>query len=146
MRNIAVATVLFAVSLGALAQTAPSKPTEPTSNDSAWVVAANSADTTYSIRKGSFVETKTKDGTLVESVVGQNFHRNTKTVEYEKLYVTKSDCDAGIGKLVILDTNGNYTGESDFVSKGDSVASGMADMICGVYQMALKQRNDKGLK
>lgn len=145
MKGIMMGAAISLVSFGAIATSATNKPSESTSNNSAWVHVTSSDDVSFSARKGSFEMTKTKDGTPVASILGQYVIKKSKAVLYNKLYVSTSDCAAGYGKLVLLDTNDNYSSESEFVSKGENVASNIADFICAIYQVALEKQNGKSL-
>jgi hypothetical protein len=50
-----------------------------------------------------------------------------------------------MGKIVSLNIDGTYLFENDFVFGSGSVASGMAEAICGAYTYAVKTREKKGL-
>lgn len=115
--------------------------------ESEWVVIAqNSDDTTfYSGKSGSFEITTTKAGTRIAMILGQIEDKKLKTVTYNKWYVTTADCDAGIGKLVVLKVNGDFDNETDYVSKGKNIASGIGDMICDIYQSDKKEKNGKSV-
>lgn len=80
----------------------------------------------YSGKKGSFEITTTKAGTSIAIILGQIEDTKDKSVTYKKWYVATSDCEAGIGKLVVLKINGDYDFESDYVSKGNSIEIGRA--------------------
>lgn len=116
-----------------------------TSTESDWVEVSSTDTDTFSVRKGSFKVTKTKGGSDIAVVLGQATNRKSKSIEYRQWYVSKDDCLSGLGKLVILDTKGTYVGEVDFVAKGDSAASGIADTICRIYLADLKEQQDKGI-
>ncbi len=99
----------------------------------------------YSIRKGSFEITKTKAGTPIAVVIVQDTEKKTQNITYNQTYVTKSDCLNGLGKIVSLDTSGQYLYENDFVSDGNSIASSIASLICGIYNDELKKQSDKSI-
>ena len=56
-----------------------------------------------------------------------------------------SDCLSGQGKLVRLQMDGSYDNEFDYVAKGESVASGIADTICFIYKSALDEQQSKSI-
>ena len=78
-------------------------------------------------------------------ILGQIEDKKNKSVTYGKWYVSTSDCDAGLGKLVILNVNGDYNFESDFVANGNNIASAVADLICNIYRTDAQERRDKGI-
>lgn len=139
----AVAMISFATNVEAAAN----KPNQAASDVSSWiqVAADDSGNVSFSARKGSFEVTQTKDGTAVGSILGQYTLKKPDSIRYYKLYVSQSDCAAGYGQLVLLDTNGSYSSESPFVSKGASIASGIADFICEVYESVLEKQGGKSL-
>ena len=110
-----------------------------------WVEVASTDTHTFSVRKGSFEVTETKGGADIAVVLGQATNKKNKSIEYRQWYVSKDDCVSGLGKLVMLDTKGAYVSEVDFVAKGDSAASGIADTICRIYLDELKKQQDKGI-
>ncbi len=114
---------------------------------SEWVpITQNSDDTKfYSGKKGSYELTSTKGGTPIAMVLGQIEDKKAKNVSYGKWYVTAAECEAGIGKLVILKVDGDYDGEVDYVSKGNNIASAIGDLICGIYLGNKKAREAKGV-
>lgn len=145
MKTILIAVTVTVLSLAGFASASPSEPKQSTPEDSAWVRAASTDKYVYSIRKGSFEITKTKAGTPIAVVVLQAIDINTQNIKYYQNYVTKGDCLNGLGKLVALDTNGQYMYENDFVFDGDSVASSIASIICSIYKNELKEQSDKSI-
>jgi hypothetical protein len=115
--------------------------------NSEWVHITKSSDDTkfYSGKKGSYELTSTKGGTPIALILGQTEDKKAKSVSYGKWYVTAGDCEAGVGKLVILKVSGDYEMEADYVSKGNSIASGIGDFICSVYFYNKKEQQDKGV-
>lgn len=119
----------------------------PPENDSEWIpITQNIEDTQfYSGKKGSFEITTTKSGLNVATIIGQTEDRKQKSATYNKWYVSIDDCDAGMGKLVVLKINGEYSFEGDFVSGGKNIASRIADVICEIYQNDLKNKDSKSI-
>jgi hypothetical protein len=116
-------------------------------NNDEWVFVAENNDSThiYSGKKGSFEITTTKSGIEVAMIVGQTENKRDETVIYNKWYVSTSDCEAGIGKLVVLKIDGSFSFESDYVSGGKNVASTIADTICQIYRVSLEDRQGKSI-
>lgn len=115
--------------------------------DSQWIyLLKNSENTeTYSAKKGSFEITSTKSGTEIALILGQIQNHKTNKFNYKKWYVAISDCERGMGKIVVLKVNGDYDFESDFVADGNNIASGIADAICSIYKFDKKQKQGKGV-
>lgn len=115
--------------------------------DSPWIyITANSENTDkYSVKKGTFEIAKTKSGTEIAVVLGQIQRKKNNQIDYNKWYVSTSDCEKGMGKLVILKVNGDYDFESDFVADGNNISSGIADFICFLYKFDKNQKQGKGI-
>jgi hypothetical protein len=60
---------------------------------------------------------------------------------FRKEYVTAQDCRIGHGKLISLNIDGSYAGEVDYVSEGGTVASGIADMLCALYETTVNMQS-----
>lgn len=146
MKGVVFWAAVAMVSFGTTVDAAK-KPNQAASDASSWIqiAASDTGDVSFSAHKGSFEVAKTKDGTVVGSILGQYTIKENNTVYYYKLYASQADCAAGYGQLVLLDTDGTYSSESAFVSKGASIASGIADFICAVYDSVLEKQNGKSL-
>jgi hypothetical protein len=127
-----------------LAAASGTMPKQSTPTDSVWRVVAKTSDTTYKGRLGSFKLGQNKDGLPIATLLGQQTDRKSDHMLYFKWSVTTEDCLNGFGKLVYLDTKGSYLAEIDFVSKGESAASAVADLICDIYKDGLKEHVDEG--
>lgn len=145
MKTILISLTATILSFASCASAFESKPKQSTPTDSVWVQVASTDDDVYSIRKGSFEITNTKAGTPIAVVVVQNTEIKTGNVSYRQKYVAKSDCLNGLGKIVSLDTSGQYLYENDFVSGGTSIASSVASLICSIYNDELKKQSDKSI-
>lgn len=110
-----------------------------------WLNVSNSDENAYDIKTGSLEELKTKGGVDVAIVIGRVSNRKTRQIDLEKWYVSVADCDRELGKLVTLDLDGKYKFENDFVFEGGSVASRIAEMICGSLAIRVKTRQNKGI-
>jgi hypothetical protein len=118
-----------------------------TSEKSEWIFIASNRDDTrfYSGKRGSFEIVTTKGGTQAAMVLGQIDDRKDNTITYNKWYVSTSDCQSGIGKLVALKVGGDFDFEADYVAKGESIASSIADTICAVYRSDTETKEAKGI-
>ena len=118
-----------------------------TKPQSEWILITQNSDDTkfYSGKRGSYELSSTKAGTPIALILGQIEDKKTKNVSYGKWYVTTADCEAGLGKLVLLKVNGDYDGEVDYVAKGNNIASGIGDMICGIYLSNKREQEGKGV-
>lgn len=123
------------------------KPGTATAPNAEWILITQNSDDTifYSGKRGSFELTTTKSGSAVAVILGQIEHRKENSLSYGKWYVSTADCDAGLGKLVVLRVNGDFDFESDFVAKGNNIASGIADVICGLYRSDVQEKRGKGI-
>ena len=127
---------------------APSIAVEPTrSGESEWLLIAKNVDSTrlYSGKSGSFELVTTKAGTPVALILGQIEDKADNSFTYGKWYVSTSDCNAGMGKIVFLTVSGDFDRETDFVSAGNNIASVIADLICSAYRSNLERKQGKGV-
>lgn len=115
--------------------------------ESDWVLIAQNSDDTkfYSGKRGSYELATTRGGTQIAVILGQTEDKKSKNVTYGQWYVTTSDCEAGLGKLVILKLSGEYEMEADYISKGKNIASAIGDVICGIYLSNKKKQESKGM-
>lgn len=134
MRTIAFATALLLFSTTSTAE-----------DDPAWTRFGLTDESEFSFRNGSFEVGQTKGGKAVASLIVQIQRKATKTMDYRRWYVATQDCDAGIGKVVVLDTDGTYLYENDYVEGGASVASSGGDLICRVYKSDKAEQAQKGM-
>ena len=102
-------------------------------------------DEIYSGKRGSYELTTSKAGTPIALVLGQVQDTTTKSITYSKWYVATRDCDAGLGKLVVLTVGGEYEGEVDYVAQGNNVASALGDIICSIYFSNKAEEQSKGV-
>jgi len=112
---------------------------------SEWLNVSNSDDNAYDIKSGSLEETMTKAGVEVATVIGRVNNLKTKRIDLEKWYVSVTDCNRELGKLVTLDLDGQYKHENAFVFEGGNVSSRIAQMICGSLSLRTKTRQGKGI-
>ena len=139
---------LIIVASGEFSTQVTASAAEPKSSEkSEWLLITSSSDDTraYSAKIGSFEITTTKGGISVAMILGQIENKANNSVTYKKWYVSTSDCESGIGKLVALKVNGDYDVEADYVSKGNSIASHIADAICIVYRSDSEEKQKKGI-
>jgi hypothetical protein len=57
---------------------------------------------------------------------------SSNIVTYSQETISLKDCQRGMGKLYQYDLDGNFTGAYDYIKGGESVASGIADTLCGI--------------
>jgi hypothetical protein len=108
-----------------------------------WTQFGYTDTTVYYARNGSFALERTQGGVEVASMLVQIYDKTTTSESYVKWYVSIADCNAGYGKLVTIDTHGNYLYQNDFVLSGDSIGSTGADILCSLYRQQLKVKSDK---
>ncbi len=111
-----------------------------------WIRISRSHDgDEYSAKAGSFELTRNKAGRQIAVVVGSTSSASKRTTTYNKWYVQTSDCEAGMGKLVVLNVSGEFEFETEFVKGGRSVSAGIADTICALYDNARQRNQNKSL-
>lgn len=125
----------------------PSNAISQTKPQSEWILITQNSDDTkfYSGKRGSYELSSTKAGTPIALIMGQIEDKKAKNVTYSKWYVTTADCESGLGKLVLLKVNGDFDGETDYVAKGNNIASGIGDMICAIYLSNKREQEGKGV-
>lgn len=113
--------------------------------DDQWVTLGETERHLYRAKLDTFELSENKGGEAIVVAVGQVEDRNNSTVEVQRWYVTTSDCERGIGDLVILEANGTYITSVDFVLQGASIASGKADGLCYFHALRKARQESKGM-
>ncbi|MDM1715571.1 hypothetical protein [Thiopseudomonas alkaliphila] len=97
------------------------------------------------VQPGSFEFSKTKGGTPIAVVVGKITDTKSANISLYKWYVSLEDCQRKMGKVVSLNVNGEFAFENDFVFGSGSIATVMAETICGVAEFSLAEKKKKSL-
>ena len=114
--------------------------------DSGWIQVAETDDVQWHFQPGSLSFNKNKGGTAIALVVGKTTSKRSRKIELYKWYVAGADCRRKMGKLVALDINDSFSYENEFVFGSGSVASALAETICGAASQSIQSANDsKGL-
>jgi hydroxyethylthiazole kinase-like sugar kinase family protein len=113
--------------------------------ETGWVEIASDDDSTWHIKSGSLEFRKTKGGVNIASVIGRISNNKTSQVALRKWYVSAVDCKNKMGKVVTLDISGDYKFENDFVEGAGTIASSMAEAICGAAEYRIKEADSKSL-
>lgn len=95
-----------------------------------WVMVSRTNIFTYEARVGSLERTHTADNQ--QPVVVLTFRETElakQLVKFEKNYVSVAHCQAGQGKLVTTQMDGQVLYDNDFIFDGGSVASTIARTI-----------------
>lgn len=95
-----------------------------------WVMVSRTNIFTYEARVGSLERTHTVDSQ--QPVVVLTFRETElakRLVKFEKNYVSVAHCQAGLGKLVTAQMDGQVLYDNDFISDGGNVASTIARTI-----------------
>lgn len=106
-----------------------------------WITLADNDSSRYDGRTGTATFGKTKSGTPIIVAQGRIFDKKTKAITFKKWYVSVNDCKAGYGKLVTLNMSNDFEYENDFVEKGGTMGSAVAEMLC----FAVKEEIGKGI-
>jgi hypothetical protein len=99
-----------------------------------WVKVASSKSSggVWEGKSSSLDYSKTKAGVPIIVVVGRKSDTTTQAVSLHKWYVTVDDCRSKKGKVVTLKVTGEFEFENDFAFGGDTVATSLAEFVCGV--------------
>jgi len=109
-----------------------------------WIkVAQNDNNVTYSILSKSVKIEKTRNGEFMVIGVGKTSNLVKNTHIGELWYVTAKHCALGLGKLVTLDTAGEFKYENDFVNGLGTVASNIAETLCAVARDVTRPTSPK---
>lgn len=95
-----------------------------------WIVIASTDAMLWEGQARSLHAAKNNGGQDVVVASGRVIDKASKSIQFERWYVTISACRIGSGKLVTTDLAGTFQFENDFVLKGGNVASSLADMLC----------------
>ncbi len=132
MNQLIAVAMLVLISTSAAAQTA-------------WINIAKSNEGIWDAQPGSLEFSKTKGDIFIAVVVGRITDPKTSKISLYKWYVSASDCKAKMGKVVTLDISGEYKFENDFVFGSGSIATSMAELICGAADYAISEKSKKSL-
>lgn len=110
-----------------------------------WVGIAESDRNSYSVLGGSLNVTTNRSGEEVVVVTGKDYDKGTNSVTLEKWYISTQHCSQGQGKAVVVNMDGQFKYQYDFIFGAGSVGSTKAEAICSAYQYRMKQTSGKGL-
>jgi hypothetical protein len=115
------------------------------SAEDGWVEVGSVETTTYSIKTASYSLETNRNGEEVATVIGRSVESKSTRVEVHKWYVSSADCSRGYGSLVTLTINGDFDFDNEFVVNSGSMASLLAELICGVHGRAQSEAAGKGI-
>ncbi len=95
-----------------------------------WIMLASADTLKWEGRAGSWTQSKNNSGQAVAVASGRVTDTKTTMITFERWYVPITACRAESGKVTTTDMAGNFKYDNDFVLKGGSVASSIADMLC----------------
>lgn len=110
-----------------------------------WIRVAETDSRNWEVKAGSLEVGQTKGNVDIVFVIGRVHEKTTKQITVGKWYVSLADCSREMGKLVTLDLDGKFRYENEFVYGAGSVASGIAEAICGAHAQQVKARDQKGI-
>lgn len=110
-----------------------------------WPKVAETDDTEWRFQPGSLEITKNKRGAQIAVVAGKATEKKTKRIELFKKYVSAADCRRRQGKIVSLNINNDFEYENDFLIGSGSVASELAELVCGSALKIIKDADGKGI-
>lgn len=110
-----------------------------------WIpIAASDTITYYALKESASVK-KNKAGEQIVIFTVKSDNKKTKDITLEKMYVTVDHCLKKQGKAVVLNMDGEYKYEYDFIYGAGSVGSAKAEIICDMYGVNVEERNKKGV-
>ncbi|WP_354286830.1 hypothetical protein [Sphingomonas sp. UYEF23] len=98
-----------------------------------WILLASTDTMVWEGRAGTLHLSKNNSQQDISVANGRATDTKYKRITFERWYVLVSACRNGSGKLVTTDMDGTFKFDTEFVLKGGSVASSLADMLCGFY-------------
>jgi hypothetical protein len=116
----------------------------PVSASDEWIKIAESDTAKFSVKVATLEMATNKAGDDVVSAIGRTEYADKKINVY-KMYVRTTDCDAGYGKLVTLDTSGTFQYDNDFAFGSGNIGSSMAEALCYFYKAVQEERRKKSL-
>ena len=109
-----------------------------------WLSVGESETAKFSIKVSTLDFATNKAGESVVTAIGRT-ENSDKTIDVYKLYVSFTDCDAGYGKLVTLETDGTFQFENDFAEGSGNIGSSKAEALCFFYKKAKERAQKKSL-
>ena len=104
-------------------------------SDSPWVhITSTTVDGLHaeiSAKKGSFIHANKASSLLVQQTTTRK-DNGESSVYFYKATVSDEACDNGYGSLVYYNLKGQKEFENDYIEGGNSVASGVGGVICGL--------------
>jgi hypothetical protein len=112
-----------------------------------WINIAASAESNmrWDIQPGSLEFSTNKGGSAIAAVVGRITNTKTSTINLYKWYVSGVDCKKKMGTIVSLNISGEYLFENDFVFGSGSVATAIAETICGAADYTIAEKTKKSI-
>ena len=137
MKKTILASILALSSITTFAQIDQVAP-----QPSVWTVVSSSkgGNEIYAVRNGSFTLTKNNSGEVIFGVIGRKSLISEKTSEVYKWYVTPRGCLEEAGMITVLDITGKYLYNSGFVFGQGTVGADVAETICSVATLVLKDK------
>ena len=112
-----------------------------------WIRLIATADglQTYFGLRGSYQVTTNKAGEEIVVMTEKVNDASNGRIQLQKIYVRTQDCRKHMGKSVVLDLDGNFKFEFDFIFDAGSVGSYRAQFLCEIYLDDVKARSGKGI-
>ena len=110
-----------------------------------WVKVGENDRFLWQARTGSGSLSKNRGGKPLVIATGRVYDKTDKTYVFEKWYVTLEHCESGGGKLVTLTIDSDFKYDNDFLLKGGTVGSSIAETLCDVATSFKQERSEKGI-
>ena len=98
----------------------------------------------YALR-GSYELSANKSGEQVAVITAKSNDNKGGRIHLHKKYVRTKDCIAEQGKIVSLTMDGEFAYENEFVFGAGSIATSIAETICGIYNQDRQTKDGKGI-
>lgn len=97
-----------------------------------YLIADTSSDVFYiNIKQGGF---KLEGDKLLLGILVKSFDKKDKQSSFTKKYIKVDDCIEGYGQMYHRSLSDDFLYKTDWVQGGGTVASGIADYLCGVIK------------
>lgn len=112
-----------------------------------WTVIAATTGNKYVISglNKSYTLGTNKKGEEIAVITTKSNDKVDNKVTLNKKYVRTRDCIYKQGKIVTLTMDGEFSYENDFIFGAGSIATSIAELICGIYLDEKKQVDEKSI-
>jgi hypothetical protein len=110
-----------------------------------WIPLAASDSGAYYGLAGSYEVRRNKSQEQIVVWTEKFEDRSASRISLQKLYVRTSDCLKKQGKGVVVNMDGDFKYEFDFIFGAGTVGSARAETLCGIFLQDREEANKKGI-